>query len=618
MSAITASLGGQSAGPQVDPLTRTIDTRNYQVKVAIDLGLWSVAFNTVEEMHSLLAKKRPTQTQLVSYYQSMSKILLMSSHPQQRQVFHAACLLKHLNLLSSAASAETMRAAADQTTLAVLAASVSDALAAAAVETQLLAGDAEGASIDFAAEKSARLVQLTGSGSVPTPQSLMSDLISKDVVSLASEEVRKLFAVLTEDSSTKEAGWLNSRVPELISQISRESSSQYLAGISRLAIVKITKDMQSMYSCVRFERFESATKDIMPMDESVRLLGQLKRTEQTDVSIDYQSHTISFGSSPSASSGVSSLNSAIAVIRDAAAKICAKKSDNSILKKAHAILFDEDAFFARLEKDRRRCEDRRNASDARKEALENEHIRKAQELADQLQRAEEERLEADARARAAEAARKELEAKKREEELVKAKAIVEKMAAFGGAGEAGALTDEQLVSLGTEKLEQMQKDQFAKERQDRISKRRNESRRLEHTARLLRTAENEKIAEWSATVHAADKQEFSQMAEEKAQEWRQAAEAKKASVNALLPFSSVLTCWKSIKVDEFNHKLALKAEERRIRLAAKAALSKQNSGEDLESDVAPTSNLSRDEFKEMAKSLPSWKDASPQPESDNE
>ena len=570
-------------------------------------------------MHSLLAKKRPTQTQLVSYYQSLSKILLMSSHPTQRQLFHAACLLKLLNLVSSTASAATIRAAADRTTLAVLAASVSDALAAAAVETQLLAGDAEGASIDFAAEKSARLVQLTGSGGVPTPQSLMSDLISKDIVSLASEEVRKLFAVLTEDSSTKEAGWINAKFPQLISQISQETSSQYLAGISRLAIVKITKDMQSMYSCVRFERFESATKDIMPMNESVRLLGQLKRTEQIDVSIDYHSRTVSFGSSPSASSGVSSLNSAIAVIRDAAARIHAKKSENSILEKAHAILLDEDAFFARLEKDRRRCEDRRNASDARNEALENEHVRKAHELADQLHRAEEERLEADARARAAEAARKEREAKKREEQLVKAKAIVEKMAAFGGAGEAGALTDEQLVSLGTEKLELLQKDQFAKERQDRISKRRNESRRLEHTARLLRTAENEKIVEWSVTVHGEDKQEFSQIAEGKAQEWRQAAEAKKASIKALVPFSSVLMFWKSTKVDEFNHKLALKAEERRIiSLAAKAALSKQNSDKDLESDVAPTSILSREEFKEMAKSLPSWKDATPQPESDNE
>ena len=608
-SAIAAGLGQNAVAP-VDPLARTIETRNYQMKVAIELGLWTVAFHTVEEMHFLLAKKRPSPAQLTSYYSNLAKILYQSSNAQQHQLFHAVCLLKLFNL-SSTASADVLRPIADQATLAVLSAAVADSLVLAASEAIAPSGEGPENAIDFAAEKAARLSMLTGSGSVPTPQSLVSDLISKDILSHCSEGVRNLYSVLTDEaSSTKESGWINARVPALMTALPAELK-QYVPALSRLALVKITKDMQAMYSCIGFAKFESLTGAILDLPAAVRLLGQLKRTEQIDVAVDYSSGTISFGSSPSASSGVSAVAGAVATIHSAASKIRAEKSADSILERAHAILFDEDAFFARLDADRRRCDDRRNASDARKAALEQGAVRKAQELADQLRRAEEERLESDARARAAEAARREALAKKREEELVKTKAIVEKMTALGGAAEVAALTEDQLVGMGVAKLEQLQKEQFAKERQDRINKRRNESRRLEHTARLVRVAENEKITEWASTVYATDKEQFAQVAAERAEEWRKAAEAKKAAVNALLPFDRLLASWKTKQVEEFNKKVAIKAEERRARLTAQAAARKPGGDEEKESVVAPTSAMSRDEFKEMAKSLPSWKDASP-------
>lgn len=586
------------------------------MKVAIELGLWTVAFNTVDEMHYLLSKKRPTQPQLINYYSSLAKILWMSSNTQQRQLFHSVCLLKQFNLVSGT-SAEVVGPVADQATLAVLGAGVADSLVLAASESATASSADASDGIDFAAEKAARLIVLSGSGNIPTVQSLMSDLISKDVVSHCSETVQKLYSVLTEDSSTRDSSWLNSKVPELFAALS-DDLKKYVPSLARLTLVKVTKDMQSMYSCVRFDKFEASTKAILPIDESIRLLGQLKRTEQIDVSIDYQSKTIAFASSsPSSSSGIAVVANAVSVIKDVASQIRAKKSSEVIAERAQAVLFDEDAFFTRLEKERRRCEERRNASDSRKDAIENEQVRKAQELADQLRKAEEERLEADARARAAEAARKEQEAKKREEELIKAKVVVERMVAFGGAGEVASMTDDQLVELGVEKLEQMQKDQFSKERQDRINKRRNEARRVEHTARLVRTAENEKIDEWSQNVHQEDREGFAQMAAEKAEEWRRAADEKKANIDALVPFSSVLSGWKTKQVDEYNHKVALKAEERRAKLALKNSLSKHNTEDDLESEVAPTSVISRDEFKEMAKSLPSWKDSPPaEPESE--
>jgi hypothetical protein len=124
---------------------------------------------------------------------------------------------------------------------------------------------------------------------------------------------------------------------------------------------------------------------------------------------------------------------------------------------------------------------------------------------------------------------------------------------------------------------------------------------------LIRQAENERIAQWTEQVYEKDMLVFEQMAAEKAEEWRQAAEQKKASINALLPLAELLSEWKGKRTVEFAHKLAQRAEERRLRLAA--AMANRSDKED--SEVAPISNMSRDEFKEMARTLPSWKDASP-------
>ena len=590
----------------VDPLVRVLETRSHQLRVASELGLWSVAFHTVEEMYQLLSKKRPTQAQLIAYYSSLARILQMSSNPQQKQLFHAACVLKHSALVPSVA--------ADQAVLAVLAAAVPESLIgelmadSAAAESHENTATNELSAPGF--DKSARLVTLTGTGVVPTAESLVSDLIAKDIASSASETVKQIFALF----QSKEAGVLSLKLAPLIEALPAEFAPYTLA-LRRAALVKVTKDMQGMYSCMPLTKFESLTGGLMPLEESIKLLGQLKRIDQIDVGIDYQSRTISFASSVSSSSassgGVSGVKCAISVITRAAAGVRSKSKEMAVQASAQNMLFDEDAFFTRLEADRRRCEARRNASDARKEAIEQEQVRKAQELADQIQRAEEERLEADAKARAAEQARREREARKREDLLVKAKAIVEKMVATGASSEVSNLSDEDLIGLGLQKLEQMQKDQFARERLERISKRRNEARRLEHTARLVREAENERIAEWAKTVYQSDQKQFEEMAAEKAEEWRRAAEEKRASVEALMPFSDLLSLWKGKRVEEFEHKLAARAEERRARAAAKAAAASRqisNDSEGVESEVAPTSTMSRDEFKEMARSLPSWKD----------
>ena len=608
-AAIAAAVGGtQSAVAQVDPVVRTVETRNYQLKVAIELGLWSVAFQTVDEIYSLLSKKRPTPNQMITYYSNLAKILWMSSSSQQHQVFHAACLLKFFAISSNISSQETVLGQiADSAILAVLCTSVPDALAAIAGPMETTTTDADGTQtvVDITAEKTARLTILTGCGGVPTTQSLMSDIIARDLLSVCSEPVGKIHAALV--SGSKDVA----ETASLISGLNGELA-KYVPGLRRVALVKAIKEMQSMYSCLKFEKFETMTAAIMPLTESVRLLGQLKRTDQIDVSVDYHSKTISFGSSPSASSGLGMIDCAVESLRMAAARVRAAARSAKVAELAQELLFDDDAFAARLEKERRKCIDRRLATDARKDAIEQDTIRRANELAEQLQRAEEERLEADAKARAAEQSRREYEAKKREDMLFKAKALVERMVQLGGpiAQEVSAMSDDQLAALGLAKLEAMQKDQFAKERQDRITKRRNESKRIEYTARLVRLAENEKITEWSRTVYEQDKEFFAKIAAEKADEWRSAAEAKKASIDALLPFSDLLSEWKNNRMDEFAHKLALKAEERRQKILAKQASDAAGSSpraSESGSNVAPTSTISRDEFKEMAKSLPTWR-----------
>ena len=551
-----------SAG--TDSVSRVIDTRIVQMNVAIDLGLWSVAFQTVDEMHTLFSKKRPTNSQLLGYYSSLANILYQSANSQQHQLFHAACLIKSFHLFPN-------QAAADSAALAVLASTVPSELVAAPVDE----------SLEFVAEKIARLSVLCGG--VPTRQSLMSDLVAKDVVSSCSPGVAAVFVSCT-----------NGRFE---TPVSESVCGKYTGAIRRVALVGITRNMASLYSCIGFEKFMQLVGEFTSsLNEAIKLLAQLKRADQLDVLIDYGLETISFGSPPSCTSFV---------VSKIAHKLRCEREEDRIVAAAEA-LFDEDVFAERLEAERLASETRREATQARKEALEQAAVRKAQDLIDQIQKAEEERLESDANARAAELARKEAEEATKREELAKAKLVVERIVATGGpiAVEAASWTDEQLILMGTVALGRKHKGQIASERLDRINKRRNESKRLEYTARLLRGAENQKIRQWEQTIYEQDRNVFAQIAAERAEEWHKAAASKQAAVNALVPFANVLSSWKKDKTDEFNAKWTAKVEEDRKKISPQPS--------PVQSSVAPISTMSRDEFKEMAKSLPDWKDSTEQ------
>ena len=425
---------------------------------------------------------------------------------------------------------------------------------------------------DFAAEKQARLAVLCGG--TPSKQTLMSDLIAKDVLSACSPSIGALFTAMeTLDTPVCVAAF---------AELSNTPLSQYVDSLRRGLFVKTTMHMQGMYSCVGFEKFQALTEGILPLESAgVTLLAQLKRADQVDVGIDFASRTITFNS------GTCSVSSDLSALRRAARLVRAELAEAAIMESASSLLFDEEAFAARLDAERRAMETRREATQARKDALEQEAVDKAQNLSDQLAKAEEERLEADARARAAEVARKEALAKLLEEELIKSKSIVERMLATGGqkAIEAAAWTDEDLAKLGPEKLQEMHKEQLASERVERINKRRNESRRLEYTARLVRGAAIEQVSKWASNVFENDKAALAERAEQGT------AASKREALSALLPFAATLSSWKDTKMEEYNAKVAAKAEEYRSKL---------------QHDVKP---MSRDEFKEMAQSLPDWKEA---------
>jgi hypothetical protein len=600
-NAAAAIVAGMNQPVTVDPWTRTLETRHYQFKIAVELGLWSVAFYTVEEIHTLLMKKRPSVPQLIAYYRALSKVLWMSANSDQHQFFHSAALMKLFSLLVSSGD-ETRGSVADQLVLAVLTCSVAESVPVAASEHTGNVGDESGLS---AAEKSARLTTIVGCTGVPSYQSLMSDLVSKDVLVYCSEGVRRMHAIATEDTSRKATGWINTQFESVVSSLDPTLVDQFGLSLRRLVIVKVTREMQAMYSRVRFEKLEALTSSILPLADSIKLLGQLNRTEQIDVSVDYASRTISFGttSNPSASSGVRAVTEAVASIRSVARRIRAPLLEAKMSEIAAEMLFDEENLAAAIEAERTKCVNRRDATECRKDTLEKEAIQRANDIADQIQKAEEERLEADARTRAEEVSRKEYEAHKRQDVLFKAKQIIDRVKSLPATCgdqiivDLLKMNDDQVFALGLAKLEAIQKEQFAKEKEIRVAKRRNESKRIEHTSRAIRLAENEKINEWAQTVYDTDKSFFEQIASEKAEEWRKANEAKRSSINALVPFASVIGSWKSGKLDEFNHKLALKVEEKRMK-----------SGTDTPDSSVSNHNITRDEFKEMAKSLPNWKE----------
>ncbi|EES02592.2 eukaryotic translation initiation factor 3 subunit A [Sorghum bicolor] len=238
-----------------------LDTRVEQLKVATEVSLWQEAFRSVEDIHGLMSmvKKMPKPSVLVVYYAKLTEIFWISdSH-----LYHAYAWLKLFNLQKS------YNKNLSQKDLQLIASSV--LLAALSVAPYDKKYGASHFETENEKERNMRMANLVNfsldskreNREMPSRASLLSELVSKGVLSCASQEVRDLYNLLEHEFLPLD---LASKVQPLLSKISKIGGklssassvpevklSQYISALEKLTTLRVLQQASFIFQSMKID-----------------------------------------------------------------------------------------------------------------------------------------------------------------------------------------------------------------------------------------------------------------------------------------------------------------------------------------------------------------------------
>ncbi|KAK8506807.1 hypothetical protein V6N13_052167 [Hibiscus sabdariffa] len=238
-----------------------LDTRFEQLKIATELGLWQEAFRSVEDIHGLMSivKKTPKASLLVVYYAKLTEIFWISgSH-----LYNAYAWLKLFTLQKS------FNKNLSQKDLQLIASSV--VLAALSVSPYNQTCGASHLELENEKERNLRMANLIGfnleskleNREVLSRTAVLMELVSKGVLSCATQEVKDLYHLLENDILPLDVA---SKIQPLLMKISKLGGklasassvpevqlSQYVPALERLATLRLLKQVSLVYQSMKIE-----------------------------------------------------------------------------------------------------------------------------------------------------------------------------------------------------------------------------------------------------------------------------------------------------------------------------------------------------------------------------
>ncbi|CAL5000358.1 unnamed protein product [Urochloa decumbens] len=401
-----------------------LDTRVEQLKVATELSLWQASFRSVEDIHGLMSmvKKMPKPSVLVVYYAKLTEIFWISdSH-----LYHAYAWLKLFNLQKS------YNKNLSQKDLQLIASSV--LLAALSVAPYDQKYGASHLETENEKERNMRMANLVNfsldskreNRELPSRASLLSELVSKGVLSCASQEVRDLYNLLEHEFLPLD---LASKVQPLLSKISKIGGklssassvpevklSQYISALEKLTTLRVLQQASQIFQSMKIDMlsrmipfFDFAVVEKISVDAVKRNFVAIK--------VNHLSGAVHFGTVDIESDGLSehlsvladSLNKARNQIRPPVKK--ASKLGESLISLAGVVENEHRRLLARKSIIEKRKED------LERQILEKEKLEETKRASFQKKTADEERIRLlnEQRQREQERIRKEIEEKNKAE-----------------------------------------------------------------------------------------------------------------------------------------------------------------------------------------------------------
>ncbi|KAF7818517.1 Eukaryotic translation initiation factor 3 subunit A [Senna tora] len=238
-----------------------LDTRFEQLKIATELELWQEAFRSIEDIHGLMGmvKKTPKASLMVVYYAKLTEIFWISSS----HLYHAYAWFK-LFLLQKSFNKNL-----SQKDLQLIASSV--VLAALSVPPYDHTRGASHMELEHAKERNLRMANLIGfnlenkpeSREVLSRSSLLSELVSKGVMSCVTQEVKDIYHLLEHEFLPLDLALkvqpLLAKISKLGGKLSTVSAvpevqlSQYIPALEKLSALRLIQQVSNVYQTMKIE-----------------------------------------------------------------------------------------------------------------------------------------------------------------------------------------------------------------------------------------------------------------------------------------------------------------------------------------------------------------------------
>ncbi|KAL2628888.1 hypothetical protein R1flu_013574 [Riccia fluitans] len=244
---------------QPESLQLYLETRFEQLKVATELELWQEAFRSIEDIHGLMSmvKKSPKPQMMAIYYAKLTKIFWVS----ESHLYHAYAWYKLYNLQKSYNKNLT------QKDLQLMASSV--LLATLAVTPYDRKHGAHHFELEMEKDRNVRMANLLGftldpkreNREVLSRAALLSELVSKGVMTYVSQEVKDVYNLLENEFHPLDLAAKTQPLLSKLSKLSDKLSSaspvpevqleQYAPALERLTTLRVLQQVSQVYQTMK-------------------------------------------------------------------------------------------------------------------------------------------------------------------------------------------------------------------------------------------------------------------------------------------------------------------------------------------------------------------------------